>query len=284
MDNIQDLIAAMAADKAALTKTCPHCGAELLSFRGACLLESTEGEERARLEQLAMACTCEGAKREEEEIAKAAEQARKERERERRQKIFAESGMPSEWQGRSMKQWQVTTPEQQAAYNAAVAFGAKVTAGKNPGSLFIAGDVGTGKTFLASCLVRDLHRRGVRVTWARVGDILREIKGTFGKRDAEDVLFRYQAAGMLVLDDLGKERPTEWAVEQLFLLIDSRYSEKRPLIVTTNYGAKALVNRLTPYAWDGRQGDDTTARAIVDRLCEMCENVQLKGRSHRQKP
>ena len=84
-----------------------------------------------------------------------------------------------------------------------------------------------------------------------------------------------------MLDDLGKESPTEWAVEQLFSIINGRYDEGKPLIVTTNYGSEDLVKRLTPRPDANGYADDTTARAIVDRLRGVAKCVKLQGKSKR---
>jgi DNA replication protein DnaC len=112
-----------------------------------------------------------------------------------------------------------------------------------------------------------------------VGDVLRTIRSSFDQKNVteEETIRQFTAPRVLVLDDLGKERPTEWAVEQLFSIINTRYDAKRPIIVTTNYGGQDLVQRLTPRG----ERDDTTPRAIVDRLREMSSVIKLEGESMR---
>lgn len=264
-----------------LVERCHHCGKALMSLRALLLDEDDEADKPLRdfANSLPFACDCEAAERERAETA-AEDQRRKAAERRKRQEaIFAASGMPEAWRERSLALWQTETEEQRLALSAALHFLDDAAPRR---SLFIVGDIGCGKTFLASCLARDKHRRGRRVRWARVGDILADIRRSFNSREDSAPLACYKQTACLVLDDLGKERPTEWAVEQLFSLIDSRYNAGLPLIVTSNYGGADLVRRLTPATAWGEKGDPTTGRAIVDRLCAMCEVVTLTGKSWRQ--
>jgi DNA replication protein DnaC len=112
-------------------------------------------------------------------------------------------------------------------------------------------------------------------------DLFGRIKRTYSHDDSYDesaVLEVYKSVKLLIIDDIGKERPTEWTLSTLYAIIDGRYDRAMPLIVTTNYGAKDLVKRLTPAG-----GDETTADAIVDRLVEMCESIVMGGPSWREK-
>lgn len=80
---------------------------------------------------------------------------------------------------------------------------------------------------------------------------------------------------VLVIDDLGKESPTDWAVERLFRVVDGRYNAERPVIVTTQFERPALIRRLS------RGGDSENAVALVSRLCEMCGTVRTDGPDRR---
>ena len=271
-----------------LTTECSHCGAKLLTMAGL-WVQCDENDPLHKLTVgLERACGCEAAvcaREEEKRAEEAAERKeRQEQERMRFEALWHQSGMPRDWRTRGMVSWVRETEAQQVAYRAAAGFGRALVQGERPGGLFVAGDIGTGKTFLASCLAADLVRRGRVVQWCNASRMLREIRESFGNaRVSEaDVLRRFTAPGLLVIADLGKERPTEWAMEQLFCIVNERYDKRRPLVVTTNYGGEELVRRLTPRAGaDGCQ-DDTTARAIVDRLRAMCQLVVLEGESWRK--
>lgn len=266
-----------------LTTTCPFCGHPLLTLSGVLVTLDETDERKNALEGLEIACTCEMSKHAEEE-QKLAEEASRCSKKAKAQaaalssRLFA-SGMPEPWHIRGLSAWVHDTPAQQAALEQAVAFGQAVRSATCAHSLYIAGDIGTGKTMLASCLAADLIRRRVPVRWCNVADVLRAIRSCFDKkgRTEDEVIQSFISPQVLVLDDLGKERPTEWALEQLFAVINARYDACKPLIVTTNYGGTDLVHRLTPKG----ETDDTTARAIVDRLRETSIVIKLVGKSWR---
>lgn len=267
-----------------LTTKCPHCGGELLTLTGVLVALDMQDPRSDALQALDVACDCEQSKL-------AQEQEKRELDALKRQetaKLQAEalkarmhnSGLPEAWHDRGLAKWHHNSEPRHYAREQAIAFGAElVLPCKHPRSLFIAGDIGTGKTFLASCLSADLIRRKVQVRWCNVGDVLRTIRSSFDRKDVteEDTIRQFTDPRVLVLDDLGKERPTEWALEQLFSIINTRYDAAKPIIVTTNYGGADLIKRLMPKG----ETDDTTARAIVDRLREMCIVVKLEGESQR---
>ena len=86
------------------------------------------------------------------------------------------------------------------------------------------------------------------------------------------MLSRLSRVGCLVLDDLGKESPTDWTLGQVFRVVNDRYENMRPVVVTTQYGKSDLIRRLA------KNGDEETAVAIVSRLSEMCDKYELQGK------
>lgn len=141
------------------------------------------------------------------------------------------------------------------------------------GNLYIVGDTDAGKTHAATALVKayiDAHvreafgghlicNRAARII--NVPDLMSEWKATYdGSGTEEDVTRRYGDADLLVLDDMGKGAPTAWALERLFQIVNRRYDNLRPTVVTTQYEPPALGRRLA------ETGDRETARAIVRRL------------------
>ena len=86
---------------------------------------------------------------------------------------------------------------------------------------------------------------------------------------------------LLVLDDLGTENPTEWAVERLYSIINQRYNAEKPLIVTSNFRLKEVADRLNNPK-NKREGyPSVTGDRIVSRLAQMCERIELTGRDWR---
>lgn len=112
-------------------------------------------------------------------------------------------------------------------------------------------------------------------------DLLERIKRTYSATGGSesDVLKIYKAVPLLVIDDIGKEPPTEWAISTIYNIINGRYEAYLPTIVTTNYDTEALIDRMTPR----ESRDSMTARATIDRLMEMCRGITLTGQSWRSR-
>lgn len=137
------------------------------------------------------------------------------------------------------------------------------------GGVWIHGPVGTGKTTLASAAARIIVESGRSLRIASMGRILDEIKAGFA--DDTDPLPTYAGVPMLMLDDLGKESPTDFALERLFALVDQRYSRMLPTLVTTQYAPQVLGHRLS------KNGELDTAIAVVSRLRQNALMIELKG-------
>lgn len=135
--------------------------------------------------------------------------------------------------------------------------------------LFLWGGVGTGKSFLAGCIANALMEQEVPVRMTSFARILNELNSSFsGRNDIVDKLCRYP---LLIIDDFGMERGTEYALEQIYNIVDSRYRSRKPLIVTTNLTLDEI-----------RHPQDTTHARIYDRLLEMCVPVSCIGVSLRK--
>lgn len=135
---------------------------------------------------------------------------------------------------------------------------------------YLYGATGRGKTWAAACAVRLAAEGGRRARLVTSRRLLEEIRGGYdgGDRFALD---RAARTWLLVLDDLGAERPTDWAIEQLTGLVDERVSAGLPTVVTSNY-APGELGRL----WGGMPG----AR-IASRLGGACEMVEVAGPDRR---
>ncbi|MGN0708292.1 MAG: ATP-binding protein [Faecalibacterium sp.] len=114
-----------------------------------------------------------------------------------------------------------------------------------------------------------LMEQEVPVRMTNFARILNELNNSFsGRNEVVDRLCRYP---LLILDDFGMERGTEYALEQIYNIVDSRYRRRKPLIVTTNLTLDEL-----------RHPQDTAHARIYDRLLEMCVPISCIGISFRK--
>ena len=243
----------------------------------------------------AQPCTCPNGKAEYERIQAeceaqrlAEEKAKADKEmRDRVRRIIGESGMGERFLQRTFESFITDTKDLKKVAAAAKGYArsfdqmlpkrGQPLPGRN--GFLITGSKGTGKTHIAASIANDLLSRGTATICMTERDLFGRIRKTYNRNENTDesaVLEVYKTVPLLIIDDIGKERPTEWTLSTLYAIIDGRYDRAMPIIVTTNYGVKDLVKRLTPTG-----GDETTADATVDRLIEMCESIVMSGDSWR---
>lgn len=134
--------------------------------------------------------------------------------------------------------------------------------------ILLYGPVGTGKSFLACCIANALLEKKVPVAVTSFPRLLNLLQSTQDKQQLLDRLQRYK---LLVIDDLGVERDSPFALEQAFGVIDARSRSGLPLVVTTNLSMQELKN----------PGDSQRQR-IYDRILELCPiPLKLSGDSRR---
>ena len=131
------------------------------------------------------------------------------------------------------------------------------------------GGVGTGKSYFAGCIANALMEQEVAVRMTNFALILNDLTASFEGRN--DYIARLCRAPLLILDDFGMERGTEYGLEQVYNVIDSRYRSRRPLIVTTNIPLNDL-----------QHPQDTAHARIYDRLLEMCAPIRFSGENFRK--
>src|ERR1019366_4607845 len=163
------------------------------------------------------------------------------------------------------------------------------TAGKG---LLFTGSIGVGKTHLAVGVLRRLvQERGVKGLFCDYRELLKSIQNSYNPQVQTtelELLKPVFAAEVLVLDDLGAQKPNEWVWDTVALILNSRYNDKLTTIITTNYpelpaGAGFKVDK---EGAKPARGEDTLGDRIGDRmrsrLAEMCVRVEMTGEDFRQ--
>jgi DNA replication protein DnaC len=139
--------------------------------------------------------------------------------------------------------------------------------------LLLHGEAGVGKTHLAVALMKEIIRRkSGRAVFYETRELLKLVRDTYSnKTDATelDVLQPVLQAELLVLDDLGAEKKSEWVEETLGLVVNTRYSERRLTVFTTNLSD---VDNMEPTSVAFQLGLRTRSR-----LLEMCDWVRMEG-------
>lgn len=146
--------------------------------------------------------------------------------------------------------------------------------------LILVGNNGVGKTHLACSIANELIKDGIPIIYGTLINLLAELKNTYdvdNNISEMEIIKLYEKVDLLIIDDLGKEKPSEWGLEKLFTIINSRYENNLPVIITTNYDQNSLINRLSI------NGEIETAKSIISRLYEMCYLVKIEDRDHRIK-
>ena len=137
--------------------------------------------------------------------------------------------------------------------------------------LLLWGPVGTGKSFYAGCIANALIDRRVPVLMTNFPKILNKLSGMFSE-DRNVFIADMMRYSLLIIDDFGIERGSEYALEQVYNVIDERYKTKLPLIITTNLSLDTLKNP-----------PDIAHQRIYDRILSMCVPVKFSGASRRNK-
>lgn len=129
--------------------------------------------------------------------------------------------------------------------------------------LLLFGSVGTGKTFAAACIANALLEKGYSVVMVSLVTLI---------DGADDIIRRMDDIDLLILDDLGAERSTDYGFERIYAVADARYRSGKPVIYTSNLPLETF-----------KHSDDIRCARIYDRVLERCYPVEFRGVSRRKR-
>jgi DNA replication protein DnaC len=203
--------------------------------------------------------------------------------------VLAACRIPPRYEHCTLETFEPGTPSLAAALEKAVAFCAgypHLGADEGLGLLFC-GDNGVGKTHLAVAVLRELATaKGAPAQYWDFHELIREIKSSYDpetKTTELMVLEPVVETDVLLLDDLGAWKMTDWMNDTLFYILNSRYMAKRPTLITTNYQDVTREEALAADPLRRREFlVERIGQRLRSRLMEMCLVVRLQGSDHRQ--
>lgn len=190
---------------------------------------------------------------------------------------FAKAKLPGRYTQCHFNSYIPSDPSQVKALRLATQFAMEYPAVER--GLLLTGTVGVGKTHLAVSILKGLFERGFSCLFYEFGSLLKEIQDSYNantKTSELGVLAPVLNAEVLVLDELGASKPTDWVRDTMAHIINTRYNTRKATIFTTNYA-------------DERQNDreetleDRIGVRLRSRLYEMCMTIEVKGPDYRRK-
>ena len=145
----------------------------------------------------------------------------------------------------------------------------------NPaGWLFLTGRYGTGKTHLAAAIANEAITRGISCIFQPVPDLLDQLRMGYGNTtdSYEDRFERVRSIPLLILDDLGAQSSTPWAEEKLYQIINHRYTNKLPTVITSNVSLREMDGRVA-----SRLRDEDLVRRVIMQVPDYRDPLSGNG-------
>jgi DNA replication protein DnaC len=218
--------------------------------------------------------------------------------RARGESLLAAARIPRRYEDRDLTtfKYEGQSMRIRAAHMAALRFAQDYPLDKT-GLLFV-GSAGVGKTHLAVGITKSLVEKGIDCLFYDYAELLKQIQNSYNREVQStelDLLRPVFDAEVLVLDDLGSVKPTEWRWDTIRLILNSRYNDNRTTIITTNFPDKpaaAVPDFDMPPRSEAQANAQAAARKetlgdrigepMRSRLHEMCRVVKMDGQDYRQ--
>jgi DNA replication protein DnaC len=210
------------------------------------------------------------------------EQDKREKEyQERLERLMIKSNLGARFKNRTFATFEVTDKNKKA-YEDCKRYANKFKELKDDGiGIIINGSYGAGKTHLAAAVAHELMKQGFQPIFGTLINLLDKIRATYDDFDSKvtenQIINSYINCSLLIIDDIGKEKPSEWTLQKLYQVLNERYENNNPVIITSNYDIEKLKERLTV------NGNFETAEAIISRIYEMCKGINLQCEDYRKK-
>lgn len=141
---------------------------------------------------------------------------------------------------------------------------------EEPYGMLLYGDVGTGKTYMAAAIANRVLDRGFSVYQTDMHSIVGIMESSFSDRRMNlERILRYD---LLIIDDLGAQRTTEYVMQHVYAIVDGRYRRGKPMVITTNLSANDIARARNNEAWN----------RVYDRILERCYLLKVTGESRRR--
>lgn len=250
------------------SKKCEFCGKELAPI-GFDYLYANISPEFINYER----CTCKKAQeywKKQDQIAY--ENEKKKHYREIINKIYKQSYMQKNLQSKNFENFNIGS-NNKIAIKVAKDYTDKCIKNIERNGLIITGKSGHGKTHLASAIANKLIEQDKIVLMGRLTTLLDMIKETYrdNTKSENELIELYSNVDLIIIDDLGTEKISNWALEKLYTIIQNRCEKELPIIITTRFNKEGLIERFE------KSQDKELADATIEKLYQMCYGITLKN-------
>lgn len=249
-------------------KKCKYCGRELMPI-GLDYLYANFSPDNIEYER----CTCKKAQEYwKEKDKKDYEIEKRKHFREIINKVNKQNYIGMKFQNLNFENFNINSENESAIAIAKDYINKNITS-VNANGLIIMGESGVGKTHLAASIANKLIENDKIVLMGRLTTLLDRIKETFkdNTKSENELIEIYSNVDMIIIDDLGTERISNWALEKLYTIIENRNENRLPIIITTRFNKQGLIERFS------QSQDEQLVDAIISKLYQMCYGVILKS-------